>query len=73
MPAKGTGAGLAGLTDRETEVACSVARRLTNQEVGAELGIATRTVSTHLTNIYEKLGIGSRGELIDLVREAGLA
>ncbi|MEX2473314.1 MAG: AAA family ATPase [Gemmatimonadota bacterium] len=73
VPAKGTGAGLAGLTDRETEVACSVARRLTNQEVGAELGIATRTVSTHLTNIYEKLGIGSRGELIDLVREAGLA
>ena len=73
VPAKGTGAGLAGLTDRETEVARSVARRLTNQEVGEELGIATRTVSTHLTNIYEKLSIGSRGELIDLVREAGLA
>lgn len=72
VPAKGTGAGLAGLTDRETEVACSVARRLTNQEVGEELGIATRTVSTHLTNIYEKLDIGSRGELIDLVRGKGL-
>jgi DNA-binding NarL/FixJ family response regulator len=31
--------------------------------------MATRTASTHLSNIYQKLGIGSRGELADVIRE----
>ncbi|MEE2897767.1 MAG: LuxR C-terminal-related transcriptional regulator [Gemmatimonadota bacterium] len=36
------------------------------------LGMATRTASTHLSNIYQKLEVHSRGELADLVREKGL-
>ncbi|MEX2467301.1 MAG: AAA family ATPase [Gemmatimonadota bacterium] len=71
-PPKGMGEGLAGLTERETEVAILTAGRLTNEEIGERLGIARRTASTHLSKIYKKLGIGSRGELADLVREAGL-
>jgi DNA-binding CsgD family transcriptional regulator len=31
--------------------------------------MAPRTASTHLSNIYQKLGISSRGELADLIRE----
>ena len=34
--------------------------------------MATRTASTHLSNIYQKLEVRSRGELADLVREKGL-
>jgi DNA-binding NarL/FixJ family response regulator len=34
--------------------------------------MATRTASTHLSNILQKLGISSRGELADVIREKGL-
>jgi DNA-binding CsgD family transcriptional regulator len=72
VPPKGMGRGMSGLTDREKEVALLVARRMSNQEIGEALGMATRTASTHLSNIYKKLGVGSRGELVDLVRGSGL-
>ena len=61
--------GIAGLTARELEVARLVARRLSNKAIGKELGMATRTASTHLANIYPKLGISSRGELADFIRD----
>jgi DNA-binding CsgD family transcriptional regulator len=67
-PPKGVGEGLAGLTARELEVARLVARRMSNKAIGKELGMATRTASTHLSNIYQKLGITSRGELADVIR-----
>jgi DNA-binding CsgD family transcriptional regulator len=67
-PPKGVGEGMAGLTGRELEVARLVARRMSNKAIGKELGMATRTASTHLSNIYQKLGISSRGELADLIR-----
>ena len=71
-PPKGVGEGVAGLTSRELEVARLVARRLSNKAIGKELGMATRTASTHLSNIYQKLGISSRGELADLIRGVDL-
>ncbi|MDH3205729.1 MAG: AAA family ATPase [Gemmatimonadota bacterium] len=67
-PPKGSGEGVAGLTARELEVAHLVARRMSNKAIGKELGMAPRTASTHLSNIYQKLGIASRGELADLIR-----
>jgi len=67
-PPKGIGEGLAGLTPRELEVARLVARRMSNKAIGKELGMSTRTASTHLSNMYQKLGITSRGELADLIR-----
>jgi DNA-binding CsgD family transcriptional regulator len=67
-PPKGVGEGMAGLTARELEVARLVARRMSNKAIGKELGMAPRTASTHLSNIYQKLGIASRGELADLIR-----
>jgi len=36
--------------------------------VRAALGIQTRTVTTHVQNIFGKLGVSSRGELADKVR-----
>jgi DNA-binding CsgD family transcriptional regulator len=68
-PPKGVGEGIAGLTQRELEVARLVAERKSNKAIGRELGMATRTASTHLSNIYHKLGISSRGELADVIRE----
>jgi tetratricopeptide (TPR) repeat protein len=68
-PPRSVGGGVAGLTARELEVARLVAKRRSNKAIGKELDMSARTASTHLSNIYQKLGIRSRGELADLVRE----
>jgi DNA-binding CsgD family transcriptional regulator/tetratricopeptide (TPR) repeat protein len=71
-PVKAMGTGAAGLTARELEIARMVALRKANKEIGSALRISARTVSTHLSNIFAKLGVESRGELADYVREKGL-
>ena len=53
----------AGLTAAERRVATLVARGQTNREVAAVLFLAERTVASHLTHIYAKLGVRSRTEL----------
>ncbi len=71
-PARSTASGAAGLTGRETEIARMVAQRKSNKEIGTALDISARTVSTHLSNIFVKLGVGSRGELADVARSNGI-
>ena len=61
--------GTSELTPREVEIAAHVSRRLSNKAVAKALDCSPRTVTTHLSNIYRKLGIASRGELLDRVRE----
>lgn len=55
-----------GLTPQEELVSELVARGMTNREVATELFVSTKTVQYHLTRIYAKLGIRSRGELAAL-------
>jgi DNA-binding CsgD family transcriptional regulator len=71
-PPKTITTGAAGLTGREIEIARMVAGRKSNKEIGGALQISARTVSTHLSNIFLKLSVGSRGELADFVRQNGL-
>jgi DNA-binding CsgD family transcriptional regulator len=71
-PPKSVTSGAAGLTGREIEIARMVATRKSNKEIGGALQISARTVSTHLSNIFLKLSVGSRGELADFVRQNGL-
>jgi len=71
-PPKSVTPGAAGLTGREIEIARMVASRKSNKEIGGALQISARTVSTHLSNIFLKLSVGSRGELADFVRQNGL-
>jgi DNA-binding CsgD family transcriptional regulator len=52
-----------GLTAAERRVAALVAEGKTNREVAAALVLGERTVETHLTRIYAKLGVRSRTEL----------
>lgn len=72
LPARAVIAGTEGLTARELEIVRLVAARKSNKEIGRVLNISARTVSTHLTNVFTKLGVGSRGELADFVREREL-
>jgi DNA-binding CsgD family transcriptional regulator len=52
-----------GLTAAERRVAALVAEGRTNREVAAELFLGERTVETHLSHVYAKLGLRSRVEL----------
>jgi len=64
-----------GLTPAEFAVARLVAQGISNKAIGRELKCATRTVSTHLSNIYTKQNIGGPGarmRLSNLVKDAGL-
>jgi DNA-binding CsgD family transcriptional regulator/tetratricopeptide (TPR) repeat protein len=57
------------LTERENDIARLVAERKSNKEIAVALGISARTVTTHVANIFSKLGVNSRGELADRMRE----
>ena len=48
------------LTAREVEILHLVAQGLTNDQVAEQLVISPRTVNTHLTSIYSKIGVSSR-------------
>jgi DNA-binding CsgD family transcriptional regulator len=67
-PVRSVSPGAAGLTGREL-----VAARRSNKEIGKALDISARTVSTHLSNVFAKLGVTSRGELADYARKEGLS
>lgn len=71
-PVRTSTAGAHGLTGREIEIVRLVAERKSNKEIGVSLGISSRTVSTHLSNVFAKLAVTSRGELTDYVRARGL-
>ena len=51
------------LTHQEQQIASCVARGATNKEAAADLFLSPKTVETHLTRVYRKLGVRSRSEL----------
>jgi len=53
-----------GLTESELRVAGLVAAGRSNKEIASELFVTVRTVETHLTRVYAKLGVHSRTELL---------
>ncbi|MBZ5738272.1 helix-turn-helix transcriptional regulator [Nocardioides mangrovi] len=58
------------LTQQELHIAELAASGLTNKQIGAQLYLSPRTVSTHLYRIFPKLGVTSRASLRDaLARE----
>lgn len=53
-----------GLSNREAEVAELVSKGLSNKEVANQLFVTEKTVKFHLTNIYKKMSVKSRAQLI---------
>jgi len=61
------------LTARENQIVALVVDSLRNPEIASRLGIAEGTVKVHLHNIYEKLGLSNRMDLVLLIQESGAA
>ena len=61
-----------GLTDRELEVLQLVVQGCTNNHIAAALVISERTVRFHLRNLYDKLKVNTRSELMIWAIREGL-
>lgn len=53
-----------GLSKRETEVVVLVLQGLTNKQVADQLCVAEKTVKFHLTNIYKRMKISRRSQIV---------
>lgn len=58
-----------GLTRRERDMAGGILRGLSNKELAFELGLSGNTVRNHISNLYRKLGIQKRLDLVLLVQK----
>ena len=66
-------AGQRRLSPREVEVVALVVEGCSNDEIAGRLGISAKTVESHLTRIFERVGVASRTELATrAVREGWL-
>jgi DNA-binding NarL/FixJ family response regulator len=63
---------LAGLTEREREIATALARGHTNAEIAAQMHLSTATVKAHISRLLDKLGMNNRTQVALLAQEAGL-
>lgn len=54
------------LSPREEEIILFVARGFTNAQIACEIGIAEKTVESHLGKIYAKLGARCRAEAVSI-------
>ncbi len=60
------------LTEREVEILRLLAMRLSGGEIAQRLVISAHTVKKHTSNIYSKLGVGSRREAVARALELGV-
>jgi len=62
----------APLTKRELEILGMLAKRLSNNEIAAQLHIAPATVKRHAEDIYDKRGARGRREAVSEARRLGI-
>lgn len=60
------------LSERELEVLRLIAKGAANKEIGVELSIAQSTVKTHISTIFQKLGVNDRTEAVTEALKKGI-
>jgi DNA-binding NarL/FixJ family response regulator len=60
------------LTERELEVLALAAKGLAQKQIAQKLSISCKTVGTHMTHIFEKLAVHSRGQAVAAAHELHL-
>jgi LuxR family maltose regulon positive regulatory protein len=60
------------LTQREIEILALLSHGLKNREIGDRIFLAPTTIKKHVYNIYQKLNVHSRIEVVSRARELGL-
>jgi DNA-binding NarL/FixJ family response regulator len=60
------------LTDREREVLTLIAQGANNSEIANQLHISSKTVSNHISNIFNKLQVADRAQAIIKARDANI-
>ena len=65
--------GVEALTRRERQVLCLIAAGRSNKRIAYELGIAEKTVKTHVGHVLAKLGVTDRTQAALLAVRSGLA
>ena len=63
-------AAAASLTPQERRIAFFVSEGASNKEVASQLFLSPKTVEYHLGKVFQKLGVGSRADLVALGAEA---
>jgi DNA-binding NarL/FixJ family response regulator len=61
-----------GLTDREREVLALVGAGVANKQIALRLGISPKTVKSHMTHIFRRIGVADRFEAAMWARGHGL-
>jgi len=61
---KTLGSGRANLTERELEIVEHLIEGLTDRNVSEHLNLSIHTVRTHIKNIYRKIGVSNRAQLV---------
>jgi DNA-binding NarL/FixJ family response regulator len=59
-----------GLSERELEVLLLVVRGMSNQQIADSLYLSVATVKRHVANVYQKIGVSSRGEAVRKDRQS---
>ncbi len=59
-------------TDRESEIIQELAEGYANKNIAEHLGISENTLKRHIANIYAKLGIKNKVELLNLLNNFNL-
>ncbi|WP_180995287.1 response regulator transcription factor, partial [Raoultibacter timonensis] len=57
------------LTEREFDVLVKLSRGQSVADISSELGVSENTAKTHIKNVYRKLGVHSKQDIIEMCRE----
>ena len=72
MQERRAGTTVGGLSDREREVLALVALGVANKQIALRLGISPKTVKSHLTHIFRRIGVNDRFQAAMWARRHGL-